>query len=59
MDGKEVKDLLKRKRLYQWELAAALDVSEFTLSRWLRNSLNKEREQAILQAIDRLIHKER
>lgn len=55
MDGKEVKDLLKRKRLYQWELAAALDVSEFTLSRWLRNSLNKEREQAI----DRLIHKER
>lgn len=58
MDGKEVKDLLKRKRLYQWELAAALQISEFTLSRWLRGSLNTEREQAILSAVDKLIHKE-
>lgn len=58
MDGKEVKDLLKRERLYQWELAKVLQISEFTLSRWLRGSLNKEREQAILQAIDKLIYRE-
>lgn len=58
MNGQDVKDLLRRERLYQWEVAAALQISEFTLSRWLRGSLNTEREQVILQAIDKLVHKE-
>lgn len=47
MQGKEVKELLKKERLFQWELAEALNISEFTLSRWLRGSLNKEREMLI------------
>lgn len=59
MNGQDVKDLLRRERLFQWELATALQISEFTLSRWLRGTLDVEREEAILQAIDRLIHKER
>lgn len=58
MNGQDVKDLLRKERLYQWELAAALQISEFTLSRWLRGALDDERKEAILQAIDRLIHKE-
>jgi len=60
MDGEKVRGLLKRKRLYQWELAAALGISEFTLVRWLRNSpLSEERAKAILQAIERLERSER
>lgn len=59
MNGQDVKDLLRRERLFQWELAAALEISEFTLSRWLRGTLDGEREESVLQAIDRLIHKER
>lgn len=54
MSGQDVKDLLRKERLYQWELAAALEISEFTLSRWLRGALDDEREEAILQAIDRM-----
>lgn len=58
MNGQEIKDLLRRERLFQWELAAALNISEFTLSRWLRGALNAEREAAVLSAIDKLLDKE-
>lgn len=58
MSGQEVKDLLRKERLFQWELAAALNISEFTLSRWLRGTLNTEHEAAVLSAIDKLLHKE-
>ncbi len=57
MSGQEIKDLLRKERLFQWELAAALNISEFTLSRWLRGSLNEEREKDIMQAVDKLINK--
>lgn len=55
MNGEDVRGLLKRKRLYQWELAAALGISEFTLVRWLRNGpLSEERATAIQRAIEQL-----
>ncbi len=59
MNGEDVRVLLKRKRLYQWELAAALGISEFTLVRWLRNGpLSEERAKAIQQAIEQLERRE-
>lgn len=54
MQGKEIKELIQKKRLYQWEVAKELGINEFTLSRWLRNPLDEKREKAILYAIDRL-----
>ena len=58
MTGKEIQELIKQKRLYQWEVAQELHINEFTLSRWLRGTLGKEREKSILQAIERLLQKE-
>lgn len=57
MSSKEIKNYLKRKRIYQWELARELHINEFTLSRWLRGSLSVEREEAVLKAIERLLEK--
>lgn len=54
MTGQEVRELLRRKRLYHWELAKEMRISEFTLSRHLRGPLDDKKEQAILAAIDRL-----
>ena len=54
MTGQEVRELLRQKRIYQWEVAAMLGVAEYTLCRWLRGPLDREKEQAILGAIDRL-----
>ena len=58
MSGKEIQNLIKEKRLYQWEVAQELHINEFTLSRWLRGTLSEEREKAILQAIKNLLQRE-
>lgn len=58
MNGKEIQALIKKKRLFQWEVAEELHINEFTLSRWLRGTLSKEREEAILNAIEKLEQKE-
>ena len=58
MNGKEIQTLIKKKRLFQWEVAEELHINEFTLSRWLRGTLSKEREEAILNAIEKLEQKE-
>lgn len=58
MSGKEIQELIKSKRLYQWEVAQKLHINEFTLSRWLRGTLSEEREKAILEAIKKLLQKE-
>lgn len=58
MKGTEIKSLIKKKRLRQWEVAQELHINEFTLSRWLRGTLGKEREEAVLKAIESLLQKE-
>ena len=57
MDGNEIREIIKKKRLYQWEIAEELCINEFTFSRWLRGSLSKEREQKILEAIQRVLER--
>lgn len=54
MTGQEVRELLRQKRIFQWEVAAAMNVSEYALCRWLRGALDNEKEQAILEAIEKL-----
>lgn len=55
MNGEDVRAMLKERRIFQWELAAALTISEFTLVRWLRNGpLSEERAKAIQEAIEKL-----
>lgn len=58
MTGKQLQEIIKGKRLYQWEIAQELGINEFTLSRWLRGTLTKEREKAILEAIKKLSQKD-
>ena len=58
MNGKEIKALIKKKRLCQWEVAEELHINEFTLSRRLRGSISKKQEEEILNAMERLTQKE-
>lgn len=58
MTGKEIKQLIQKKRLYQWEIAKELNINEFTLSRWLRDTVSEEREELILNAIIHLLQKD-
>ena len=55
MTSNQIKQILKEKRIYQWEVAKALGITEFTLTRWLREDLPEDRATQILEAIDELI----
>lgn len=50
-DGKEIRTLLKKYKMKQWELATELDITEGTLIRWLRTKLPTERKEQILNII--------
>lgn len=51
MDANKIKQILKEKRIYQWEVAKALGITEFTLTRWLREDLTDEKAKQIMVAI--------
>ena len=57
MNNFEIRQAVKENRLYNYEVAAALGVSEFTLSRKLRNELGQEEKTKILDAIDKLVRR--
>ena len=54
MDSKTIRNFIREKRLYQWEIAKIIGISEFTLSRWLREELTSERKKKITDAIEKL-----
>ena len=51
MTGKELKQLIKKKRVRQYEVARELNINEFTLSRWLREEMDEEKSNRIYMAI--------
>ncbi len=54
MNNFEIRQAMKENRLYNYEVAADLGVSEFTLSRKLRNELGQEEKEKILEVIEKL-----
>jgi DNA-binding transcriptional regulator YiaG len=56
----EIRNLIQKYKLRQWEIAEIIGVSEFTLSRWLRrpDNLSQEQESKIFTAINHLLKKE-
>ena len=57
MNNLEIRQVMKDHRLYNYEVAAALGVSEFTLSRKLRNELGQEEKARVLEAIEKVMKK--
>ena len=51
MTAKELKLLIKKKRVRQYEVARELNINEFTLSRWLREEMDEEKANRIYMAI--------
>lgn len=50
--NQDIKDLMKAKRMYHRELAAALHVCDMTLYRWLNTELSADRKAKILEIIN-------
>lgn len=54
MKNIEIRNLLKKRRIFNYEVAQELGITEFTFCRWLRNEFSKERKELVLEAIKRL-----
>ena len=54
MNNFEIRQAMKENRLYNYEVAAALGVAEFTLSRKLRNELGQKEKEMVLEIIEKL-----
>lgn len=54
MANEEVKRKIREARIHQYEIADALGVSEYTFCKWLRKPLVPDKEQAVLEALQKL-----
>ena len=51
MNNLEIRQAMKERRMFNYELAEMMGISEFTLSRKLRNELPQEEKERILNLI--------
>ena len=56
MANQEIKNLIKKHRLFRYEVAEAMGISEGYLSTLLRKQLSEEMEQKVKEAINKLIN---
>ena len=54
MNNLEIRTAIRKARVYGYEVASALKMSETNFSRKLRKELPPEEKERILEAIDRL-----
>ncbi len=52
--NQDIRDMLKDNGLTQWDLCKALELSEMTLYRRLRDELPKDQKQEYMNAIKKL-----
>lgn len=53
-NNQEIRNALKNCNVFQYELADAVGVSEFTLCKHLRKELSADEEERLLRAIERI-----
>ena len=58
MTNAEIKKVIRDRRLFNYEVAAQLGISEFTFSRWFRKELDEDKRKRVLNAINELSGKE-
>lgn len=50
----EVRMMIKKSRLCQYEIAKEIGISEFTFCRWLREELPDEKKKLVISAIEKI-----
>ena len=51
MKNQKIKEVIKKSRILQYEIAAQMNISEYTFCKWFRNELTSEQQEQILAAI--------
>jgi len=50
MSNAEIVALMRKERIFQWQIAKRLDMHETSLSRWFRSELSQAQQQRVLGA---------
>lgn len=54
MRTEDIKAEIRKSRIYQYEIAAQLGISEYTLCKWFHKELTSEQQDKIFAAIEKL-----
>lgn len=52
MPNSEIRTIIKKNRLFHYEIANALGISESAFSKWLRSEMDSEKKEKVVRAID-------
>ena len=58
MANKDIRDEIKRSRVFQWEVAEVYGISETNFSKMLRKELSEDKKTKIRKAIETLRKRE-
>lgn len=58
MRNKDIRELIKKKRVFQYEVAEALGVTATTFSKWLQRELPEEKKNLIRSAVEKILKEE-
>ena len=58
MPNSEIRTIIRKNRLFHYEIAEALGISESAFSKWLRSEMDNEKKQKVIQAIESIRGKE-
>lgn len=58
MANEDIKKIIKKKRLFQYEVADAMGISEGYLATILRKPLSDDKKREVLEAINKALNKE-
>lgn len=56
--NKEIRELIYEKRLKHYEVANAMEISEITFCKRLRNELSEEGKEKVIDAINRILRED-
>jgi aminopeptidase-like protein len=48
----EIRSIMKEKKIFQWQVAVEIGISDVTLVRWLRLPLSDEKKEMVMKAIN-------
>lgn len=52
MSNDEIKLLLKKEKIYMWQVAKVLKIHETTFGKWFREPVSKQHQMQILSAVE-------
>ena len=54
MNNQKIEQLLKREKIFKWQVARKIGIHETSFIRWFRDELSQEQIQRVLSAVEEI-----